>query len=164
MGKRDKMKAPPSLQPMLQYLRELALDYPQTREDHPWGHAAFKVKDKVFLFLGADDDGLGLSVKLPHSRSKALALPFCEPTPYGLGKHGWVSATFPPDQIPPFEMLAEWIDESFRAIAPKKVVALLPHPDDIAIPGVRVIIGPPKRKPRTKAKKTARKVRTAKQR
>jgi hypothetical protein len=103
MGKRDKMKVPPSLQPAVQYLRELALDYPETREDHPWGHAAFKVKDKVFLSL------------------------------------------------------AEWVDESFRAIAPKKLVALLPHPDDIAIPGVRVIIGPPKRKARKPRKATANK-------
>ena len=157
MGRRDKMKVPPSLQPAVQYLRELALDYPETREDQPWGHAAFKVKDKVFLFLGADDDGLGLSVKLPNSREQALALPFCKPTGYGLGRHGWVSATFPPDALPPMTTLAEWVDESFRAIAPKKLVALLPHPDDIAIPGVRVILGPPKRKPRKPRKAAAKK-------
>lgn len=33
-------------------LRELALGYPETREDHPWGHLALKVRGKkVFLFL-----------------------------------------------------------------------------------------------------------------
>jgi predicted DNA-binding protein (MmcQ/YjbR family) len=159
MTKRDETKAPASLKPAIKFLREQALGYPQTREDHPWGHSAFKVKDKVFLFLGADGDGLGLSMKLPESRQEALAMPFCEPTHYGLGKHGWVSATFPPDQLPPLALLMAWIDESYRAIAPKKLVALLPAPEDNGIPGVFIEVGPPRRKATVKAsrKRTARK-------
>ena len=43
---------------------------------------------KVFVFLGRDDAGLGLSVKLKHSRLMALGLPFASPTGYGLGKSG----------------------------------------------------------------------------
>lgn len=141
MSKRDEAALPRSLRPIIARLRQLALGYPETHEDHPWGHSAFKVNGKVFLFLGADADGLGLSVKLPTSRYEALALPFCEPTHYGLGKHGWVSASFPPDQVPPVELLASWIDESFRAIAPKKVLAQLDAP--AAAPAAR---------PKTKAK------------
>ena len=123
MSKSSESKAPASLKPAIKFLREQALGYPETREDHPWGHSAFKVKEKVFLFMGADEDGLGLSVKLPESKQEALAMPFCEPTEYGLGKHGWVSATFPPDQLPPLELLMGWIDESYRAIAPRKLAA-----------------------------------------
>ena len=52
-------------------------------------------------------------------------LPFVEPTAYGLGKSGWVSAKFPPNRKPPVEMLKAWIDESYRAQAPKKLVASL---------------------------------------
>jgi hypothetical protein len=52
-------------------------------------------------------------------------LPFASPTGYGLGKSGWVSAEFSDGQTPPKELLKEWIDESYRAQAPKKLVATL---------------------------------------
>lgn len=110
-------------------LREIALAYPGTHEDFPWGHSAFKVRTKVFVFLGADGEGLHLSVKLPRSHEKALALPFAEPTHYNLGKSGWVTATFGPEERPPIEILREWIDESYRAVAPKKWVAELSRGD-----------------------------------
>jgi predicted DNA-binding protein (MmcQ/YjbR family) len=102
-----------------------AAGYPEVREDAPWGHRAFKVKGKTFLFLVADADGLSLSTKLPESGSMALTLPFAEPTAYGLGKSGWVSARFDPKAKVPLDLLCEWIDESYRAIAPKRVLALL---------------------------------------
>ena len=68
---------------------------------------------------------LGLSVKLPTSGPLALTLPFAFPTPYDRGKSGWVSARFGPKDQVPLEMLLEWLDESFRAIAPKRVLAQL---------------------------------------
>lgn len=102
-----------------------AASYPEVREDAPWGHRAFKVKAKTFLFMGSDGDGLGLSTKLPHSANLALTFPFAKPTHYGLGKSGWVSAEFGPKDDVPIELMREWIDESFRAIAPKKLVASL---------------------------------------
>ncbi|HYO64678.1 MAG TPA: MmcQ/YjbR family DNA-binding protein, partial [Archangium sp.] len=40
-------------------------------------------------------------------------------------KSGWINASFPPGKEPPVEMLREWIDESYRAVAPKKLVAQL---------------------------------------
>ncbi|MCZ6598055.1 MAG: MmcQ/YjbR family DNA-binding protein [Planctomycetota bacterium] len=106
-------------------LRRIAMGYPETVEEFPWGHSAFKVRRKVFLFLACDEDGLGVSVKLPYSNREALLLPFAEPTHYGLGKSGWVSARFAPDETPPIAILREWIDESYRVIAPKKLVAAL---------------------------------------
>lgn len=104
-------------------LRDFALGYPGAHEDFPWGHRALKVKGKAFIFMGSEDGGLGLSVKLPHSNAAALMLPFATPTGYGLGKSGWVSAQFPKGQKPPMEMLRQWVDESYRAVAPKKLVA-----------------------------------------
>jgi predicted DNA-binding protein (MmcQ/YjbR family) len=108
-------------------LRKHALGYPETMEDFPWGHSAFKVKRKVFLFTYlCDEEGfLSLSVKLPISGKMALALPFAAPTQYGLGKSGWVTARFYATDEIPLDMLKEWLDESFRAIAPKKVLAML---------------------------------------
>jgi predicted DNA-binding protein (MmcQ/YjbR family) len=107
-------------------LRAAALAYPEAVEEFPWGERVIKVKKKVFVFLGHDgDDGVGLSVKLPHSGGFALSLPFASPTAYGLGKSGWVSASFGAKDDVPVEMLRAWIDESYRAVAPKKLVAAL---------------------------------------
>jgi hypothetical protein len=75
----------------------------------------------VFVFLGrpADDGSFGLSLKLPRSAVDALELPFAEPTGYGLGKSGWVSFSFDVGDDPPVDLLRAWIEESYRAIAPK---------------------------------------------
>jgi predicted DNA-binding protein (MmcQ/YjbR family) len=103
-------------------LRQRALAYPGAYEEHPWGETAIKIKGKVFLFM-YQGDFLSLSVKLPVSGRAALGLPFASPTGYGLGKSGWVTARFDKGDPVPTAMLLEWIDESFRAIAPKKIVA-----------------------------------------
>jgi predicted DNA-binding protein (MmcQ/YjbR family) len=84
------------------------------------------VKGKTFVFLALDEEGLSLSAKLPLSGVAALALPFASPTGYGLGKSGWVTARFAAGDEVPLELLHEWLDESYRAIAPKKLSARLP--------------------------------------
>ena len=104
-------------------LRAFALGFPGAREEFPWGERVVKVRKKVFVFMGISDGGLGLSVKLPETCEMALLLPFTRPTGYGLGKAGWVSARFAPSQRPPVDMLCEWITESYRAVAPKTLVA-----------------------------------------
>ncbi len=106
-------------------LREYALGFPETREDFPWGERVIKVGKKVFLFLGHSDGTLTLSVKLPESQTVALMLRFTEPTGYGLGRSGWVTARFAAGEKPPEDLLREWIEESYRAVAPKKLVAAL---------------------------------------
>src|SRR6185295_16740034 len=82
---------------------------------------------KAFLFMRADAGGLSLSVKLPGSGVSALLLPFAEPTHYGLGKSGWVTATFGPADDVPLELLLDWLDESFHAVAPKKLADGVPR-------------------------------------
>jgi predicted DNA-binding protein (MmcQ/YjbR family) len=94
-------------------------------EDFPWGETVFKVHGKVFVFFGHSGTGLGLSVKLPDSSLVALGLPFASPTGYGLGKSGWVTAQFAAKDAVPFELLKQWIEESYRTVAPKKLVAEL---------------------------------------
>ena len=106
-------------------LRAFALGYPGAHEEFPWGERVAKVKGKVFVFLGRDEEGLGLSVKLPQSRTMALGLPFASPTAYGLGKSGWVTVEFGPKAKPPLDLLKTWIDESYRAVAPKTLVKQL---------------------------------------
>lgn len=104
---------------------------PGATEDFPWGERVAKVGGKVFVFLGVDPvpgGPMGLSVKLPETAEDALGLPFAKPTGYGLGKSGWVTATFEPGDDPPVEILKQWIRESYRAIAPKKLLAELEGP------------------------------------
>jgi predicted DNA-binding protein (MmcQ/YjbR family) len=108
------------------HLRAFALGFPETREEFPWGECAIKVRGKTFLFIGDRDEGLGLSVKLPQSREFALEYAFTDPTAYGLGKSGWVTARFKPKEKPPLDVLEAWIGESYRAIAPKKLTGSLP--------------------------------------
>ena len=102
-------------------LRDFALTLPEAHEDMPWGERVLKVKNKVFVFLGhdADTEHFGLSVKLPTSSQRALRLPFSSPTGYGLGKSGWVSAKLDDKSQASFEMLRDWVKESYCAIAPK---------------------------------------------
>ena len=106
-------------------LRRVALAYPEAYEDMPWGHSAIKVKGKAFVFLSADAEMFSLSTKLPSSADVAVKLPFAEATGYGLGRSGWVTARFPRKAPVPMEILKMWIDESYRAIAPKRLVAQL---------------------------------------
>jgi predicted DNA-binding protein (MmcQ/YjbR family) len=109
-------------------LRAFAVGLPGAYEDNPWSECVVKVNKKVFVFLGpepAPDAGFAFSVKMPISGADVLSLPFTEPTGYGLGKHGWVTVRFLPGEQAPIDILRDWIIESYRAIAPKRLVAQL---------------------------------------
>jgi hypothetical protein len=56
-------------------------------------------------------------------RAQALKLPGSEPTHYGMGAKGWV--TLRPPANTPLKVLLSVIDESYRAIAPKRVLSQL---------------------------------------
>ncbi|HVR44694.1 MAG TPA: MmcQ/YjbR family DNA-binding protein [Thermoanaerobaculia bacterium] len=109
-------------------LERHALTYPETRVDHPWGETAVKVREKAFLFLGKRKKKISFSLKLPSSREFALDFPFAEPTHYGLGRHGWVTVSIEKGDELPLDVLKKWIDESFRAVAPKSLVRELDSP------------------------------------
>ena len=127
-----KKKALPTDKVLLE-LREFGMAYPGVHFKSPWpGHKDLAVNDKTFAYLSTEGEPLGISCKLPRSNSVALMLPFCEPTPYGLGKSGWVSAQFAATDDIPIDMLKQWIDESYRAQAPKKLVKQLDAGGDAA--------------------------------
>ena len=110
-------------------LRDFGLGLPEAVEEFPWGHSALKVRGKTFVFLADEKEEFSLSVKLPVSRDFALIFDFAEPTGYGLGRSGWVTARFRAGDEPDLELLSRWIAESYRAIAPKKLAALVPSGD-----------------------------------
>jgi predicted DNA-binding protein (MmcQ/YjbR family) len=110
----------------LDELRAFGLTYPGAHLKSPWpDHEDLAVNDKTFAYLGTEADALGISCKLPESNAVALSLPFTEPAGYGLGKSGWVAASLPAGEAIPMDLFKAWIDESYRAQAPKKLVAQL---------------------------------------
>ena len=106
-------------------LLKAALAYPEAWEDHPWDDTVVKVRKKIFVFVGIHEKHLYLTVKLPESGAFALTLDWTEPTGYGLGRSGWVSARNPVGADVPVDLFEEWIDESYRAVAPKMLVKKL---------------------------------------
>ena len=100
-----------------------ALSLPETVEEHPWGEDVVKVRGKIFVFVGASGSRR-ISVKLAESHAHALAIDGAEPTGYGLGKAGWVTV---PVRGPGVSLgvLRDWVEESYRIVAPKRLVAEL---------------------------------------
>ena len=116
-----------ALDALVRELREFGLTYPGAHSKSPWpGHDDLAVKDKTFAYLPAAGAPFSLSVKLPFTGPEASELPFAQPTAYGLGKSGWLSFTPSEDEVPPAEQLKAWIDESYRAQAPKSLLKQLP--------------------------------------
>ncbi|MFD4872016.1 MmcQ/YjbR family DNA-binding protein [Streptomyces sp. NPDC058420] len=110
-------------------VREFALGLPGAAEEFPWGETVAKVNKKVFVFLGVDDGSHppGMTVKLTDEAAHAHALtaPGAEPAGYGLGKAGWVRIPLAEQGAPAAELLCDWVEESYRAIAPKRLTAEL---------------------------------------
>lgn len=106
-------------------LMAFALTLPEAYEDHPWGETVTKVRNKIFVFWGGQADTVVFSLKLPRSQGYALSLPFAKPTGYNLGKSGWVSFQTTDPTTLEAPLVKEWIIESYRTVAPKKLAALI---------------------------------------
>jgi predicted DNA-binding protein (MmcQ/YjbR family) len=103
-------------------LREFALGLPGAWEDFPWeDDRTAKVGKKVFAFLGRAQptDDHHISLKLPQSAEQALTLGCCEPTGHGLGRASWVTIAVGAADCPPLEVLLDWVEESYRTVAPR---------------------------------------------
>ena len=104
-------------------LHQAALALPGAWEDHPWDEVVAKVGKKVFVFMGMpDSDPVRVTVKLTESHDHALSIPDAVPARYGLGKSGWVML---PIAAVEQDLLEDWIEESYRNVAPKKLIAEL---------------------------------------
>lgn len=108
---------------ILAELKRWGLDLPGAHRKAPWpDHDDLAVRDKTFAYLPSPGTPFSLSCKLPYTGFSALELPFAEPTGYGMGKSGWVSFSPAEDEIPDLDQLKEWIEESYRAQAPRRLV------------------------------------------
>lgn len=106
-------------------IEKFALSLPGAWTDTPWDEShVTKVRKKVFAFHGTPDDP-GLSVKLTQSLDHGLSLPGAVPMGYGLGKHGWTYIPFSGLSPEDAEALLDFVEESYRFIAPKNLIKQL---------------------------------------
>jgi predicted DNA-binding protein (MmcQ/YjbR family) len=106
-------------------IRKFALGLPGACEEFPWEESVAKVNKKVFVFMGVEDPKqypLGMTVKIPEIAGLVTGLEACELAGYGLGKSGWISVKFAAKDCPDLDTLKEWVEDSYRLIAPKKLV------------------------------------------
>lgn len=110
----------------LDIVRSIAASYPEAEHATILGdHEVYRVKEKVFLWLGeAEGGGTYVGVKLKETQAMALMLPGVTPMAYGMAKWGWVGATFPKGKFQE-SVVKQWIDESYRHTAPKKLLKTL---------------------------------------
>jgi len=103
-------------------IRELALSFPQTYEDEPWGHPVFKVGDnRMFASMSEEDRGVLLTVKLTaEEREIAQLLPYVSRARY-VGRYGWVTAEVTDEES--LEAALEWLRESYWLKAPAELKA-----------------------------------------
>jgi predicted DNA-binding protein (MmcQ/YjbR family) len=107
-------------------LEQFALSLPDAWPDAPWGDRVVKVGKKIFVFLSRPDATRPSGTfKLPDSRDHALSFPEAFPTGYGLGKHGWVTVMIDAVPTEEQEVLFDFVEESYRAVATKTLVKRL---------------------------------------
>jgi predicted DNA-binding protein (MmcQ/YjbR family) len=97
-----------------------ALSLPEVTPDQPWGEDVVKVRGKIFVFVGSAGSRR-MTVKLVESHEHALAIDGAEPTRYGLGKSGWVTVPLRAPGVS-VAILRDWVEESYRIVAPKRLV------------------------------------------
>ncbi len=100
-------------------VRSLALSFPETYEDAPWGHPVFKVgANKMFAAMG-NDAPLQVTLKLSaDERPVALELPFTRIASY-VGRYGWITATVTDEET--LAATLEWLRESYYLNAPNRL-------------------------------------------
>lgn len=107
-------------------LRKLALSFPESVEGSSCNKLSYKAGNKAFLYLGEADDGTyNLRFKLTDSYSEAEKLAAKDSSTYQPGSTGWVYCEFAASKAPPKGLMERWLEESYRALVPKKLLSLL---------------------------------------
>jgi predicted DNA-binding protein (MmcQ/YjbR family) len=101
-------------------IRTLALSFPETYEDEPWGHPVFKVgSNRMFAGMSEQDGVMRLTVKLTaEEREVAELLPFVSKAKY-VGRYGWITAEVADEEA--LEAALEWLRESYWLKAPETI-------------------------------------------
>ena len=104
-------------------IRDIALGFPEASEKETWGHPTFRVRDKIFVSYGVDDeDRAQITMKAAPGEQESL-LAEGEPffLPKYVGSKGWIGIHV--DDETDWREIAELVVDSYREIAPKLLAA-----------------------------------------
>ncbi|MGN6032527.1 MAG: MmcQ/YjbR family DNA-binding protein [Thermomicrobiales bacterium] len=112
---------------ILEPLRAICLRFPEAMEAVAFGKPTFQVRRKNFCMLYLGERGIAGFVKAAPGMQEAVIdrdpARYFRP-PY-LGGKGWIGCWLEPEADPDWDELADLIDESYRLIAPKRLVQSL---------------------------------------
>jgi len=107
-------------------IRRLALSFPETYEDSPWGHPVFKVASNRMFAAMSNEEPLRVTVKLtPEERQIAMLLPYVSKAAY-VGRYGWITAEVTDAES--LEAALEWVRESYWLKAPAHLRSAVEEP------------------------------------
>jgi len=104
----------------IETLREYCLSKPDAEETLPFGpdNLVYKVKDKIFLITGLDQQPLSFNVKCDPELAIELREKYpCVQPGYHMNKKHWNTVVC--DGSVPAKQLKEWIDHSYDLVAGK---------------------------------------------
>ncbi len=100
-------------------IRDIALGFPEATERETWGHPTFRVRDKIFVTYGVDEEG-GRQVTMKAAPGEQESL-LAEGAPFFLPKYvgskGWIGIHV--DDDTDWQDMAELVADSYREIAPR---------------------------------------------
>lgn len=101
-----------------QAIRDIALGFPEAEEKEAGGHPTFRVRDKVFVGCGADDEGRTTITVKAVTGEQGTLLAKGEPffLPKYLGSRGWVGVRL--DDETDWRKVHELVIDSYREVAP----------------------------------------------
>lgn len=105
-------------------VKEIFLSFPEAVETITWGKPHFRVKDKIFGGFGEENGkpSIGFKLAMDHADILVQNDDRFERAPY-VGHKGWVSMDA--SKVKDWKELRALVEESYRLIAPKKLVAQL---------------------------------------
>ncbi len=106
-------------------LRDICLEMPEAVASEAFGAPAFRVREKIFAMTRrGPEDRPSVWMKGAPGRQEALVSAFPDRyyrPPY-VGQHGWIGCWLDDTALPDWEEIEDLIVESYRLVAPKRLV------------------------------------------
>lgn len=109
----------------LERFESLCLALPNTKKTMTWGSPHYRVGEKIFAGASVGEDGKesgGFKLTKEHQAERVASDPRFTIAAY-VGKHGWVDMDL--RGKPDWDEVKALVEESYRLIAPKRLVKLL---------------------------------------
>ncbi len=111
-------------------LRKLCLALPGAHEVEAWGEPTFRVRNKIFAMYASASNHHGrgrhatwVKAAPGDQATMVAAAPECFFVPPYVGPSGWIGIWL--DGVVEWDDVAEFLRDSYRLVAPKKLCALL---------------------------------------